>query len=112
MSRRILKWQLPVDDEWHRLPGPFDHCEVDVYDPGIMWLWSVEMPHTVMWDMRVFGTGHDLPDVGNWVGTARHDGTGLVWHVLARPIPDEMHSEHEATPDELSFVERTGPDEA
>jgi hypothetical protein len=101
VSKRILKWKLPVDDEWHPVPGPFHHALVDTYDPGVVLLWGFEQEEPLPFEIRVFGTGHDIPDEANCVGTVRHEQTGLVWHVLARPVPDEMHSEHVATSDEL-----------
>ena len=83
---RILKWKLPVDDQWHPVPNPFQHCAVDYHDPGVVWIYGVDQEEMDPWEMRVFGTGHEIPDGTSWISTVRHDPTGLVWHVLVRQV--------------------------
>lgn len=93
MSVRVLRWQLPVDDEDHELPvtGEIVACA------GTRGLWSNMPKHWVeFWAVgpaeppapprvfRVFGTGQPIPAEYVWRGTAPRTDEGLVWHLLER----------------------------
>lgn len=85
--RRILRSQIPVDDEWHArdMGGPIVH--VATRDPRVVEIWWLDetsetaRPRT----FRVFGTGHPLPDAAQYVGTAITPDGSLVWHLMERP---------------------------
>ena len=110
--RRVLKWPVPIDDQWHKIgDGPVALVErfqdtgtgFDLPTAGV---WTVEddarlqqeaeiakafgLPRTVR-VARVYGTGHELPPsvladhLGSYVAGA------LVWHVFAMRVqPDEV----------------------
>lgn len=100
MSRRVLKWQIPVDDQHHPIgPGPV--VLVTVQGPGewrsadglsgrgagapvgVVTVWTDE------WDTdgippraaRAYGTGQPVPPGDVHLGSCL-DGP-LVWHVFA-----------------------------
>jgi len=84
---RIHRYEVPVDDQWHRieLTGPILHV-------GGRSVWMVEfwaltgIFHPGRADQfRVYGTGHRLPPGGwKYVGTVVHHE--LVWHLLTRRL--------------------------
>lgn len=91
MSRAVLRWQVPIDDEDHEVvcDGPVLGAE------ACHGLWSNLAKHWVsFWTcgsvdgqgprvFRVFGMGQPVPDGYVWRATAdRLDG--LVWHLFER----------------------------
>lgn len=100
MIRRILRWEVPVDDEWHGIgagrvvhvgdrPPQFPHAatgdRVEVWTeedcPDDFPKTEVEAPRLV----RVFGTAQPLPDEARaHVGSALSPLGRLVWHVYAQ----------------------------
>jgi len=79
----VYRYTVPVDDRWHTLDltGPIVH--VDCRRPDLVEVWALagaepERPRT----LRVFGTGHPLPDDVTYVGTALAAGGALVWHLF------------------------------
>ena len=103
MTRRILKWNVPVDDNRHSIGGgPVVHVasqhtnnlqgyiEAAFRAHGepreLIQVWTDEEGEPRPEQSRlvqVFGTGQPLPDhAGQPLGTAiAHNGT-LVWHVI------------------------------
>jgi len=89
MSKTVFKYAIPVDDQWHEVPTPLPARIVHVACTGgfgTVFVWAEvdpEGPETSSRKMRVFGTGHPIPDDATYVGTAP---TGpFVWHVYAEP---------------------------
>ena len=83
-ANRILRYEVPVDDEWHThtLKGPIVH--VGSRDPLVVEFWAFDCGG---WEadreFRVFGTGHPLP--GRRLahhGTVVVAGGQLVWHLI------------------------------
>ncbi len=83
MSGRILRYEVPVDDQPHTITcGPVLHVacrdSIDVVE-----LWAVrqprrsEQPRT----FQVFGTGQPIPDGWEWRGTVVVSSVRLVWHL-------------------------------
>ncbi len=81
---RVLKWQVPVDDQEHQvgggrvalvaIEGPIDYVT----------LWTIE-PDSARTQrlVRVFGTGQPLDTGWNHLGSARTRTTPrLVWHLF------------------------------
>lgn len=94
MTRRILKWTIPVDDCDHPIgAGPVVHVDVQGNDTGLVQVWTDETDADNIRDAtsaRVYGTGQPLPEHDEVVGTALALGGALVWHVLrACPEPRE-----------------------
>lgn len=95
--RRVLRWTIPVDDEWRAIGhGRVVHvaCRPDADD--VVHVWTLEdgpeIPEGSVSgrNARVFGTGHTLtPDTGNHLGSALTTDGVFAWHVFeqAQDIP-------------------------
>ena len=87
--KTVWKFAVPIDDEWHDWPFPADQIvHVDVQSPApdaavMVWVeMSVDEPEVVpTTTLRVFGTGHPVPDWALHVGSVVTAGGGLVWHL-------------------------------
>lgn len=88
MTRRVYRYELPVDDAWHELLLTSPPHHVAARDPRTVELWALhddDAPELVM-SFRVVGTGQELPvPATRIVGTALAAGGSLVWHVVQRP---------------------------
>lgn len=110
--QRVLRWDVPVDDEWHEIgAGRVVEVAARTYRkrPGDMVeVWTLEdYPGTSTADLpmrsvSVVGTGHPAPLDSAYLGTAivpaflvhetgqsRHplaveSAAGLVWHVFGK----------------------------
>jgi hypothetical protein len=89
----VWKFQVPVGDSVPlRLRARGDGVGKPVLflvdrDPGLTWIWyevDLDVTGEVEVQHHVFGTGHEVPDLWTHVGSARHDETGLVWHLYRR----------------------------
>jgi hypothetical protein len=96
MQRRILRWEVPVDDQPHKIGGGRvvhvairpqriqgrDH-RVEVWtDETLASEWP-EGPDPQTATVQVFGTGQRLPETtGEHVGAAIEPDGVLVWHVV------------------------------
>jgi hypothetical protein len=92
MTRRVLKFNFPVDDRWYPQSHPpgSTPCHVACqYDARSVQVWVVEPTvgrELVPYEYRIFGTGHPVDDdSAEYVGTAVAAGGQLVWHVFRRP---------------------------
>lgn len=87
--RRMLKYQIPVDDQWHEhAAGADGFAHVGHQAEGFVTLWSVDLENSgvrTVW-LRVFGTGQEIPSNGQYVGTAL-EPHGLVWHLFKCDTP-------------------------
>lgn len=88
---KILKYELPVDWQWHDLPikGHVVHVGPHPFDNHIVLLWAVhhdEAPDDATRRLRAFGTGKELPVntrfPENLVGTVVTTDGQYVWHVI------------------------------
>lgn len=85
MTATIHRTEVPVTDEWvtRRLPGPILHVATRRHAVVELWFRTDGEPHDL--DLRVFGTGHDLPEGDiRYLGTAIEPGGHLVWHLMQR----------------------------
>lgn len=101
--RRILRWEIPIDDEDHELDavGPVlhvaghrdfaDRVEFWTLDPSDEEFWAAPIgtrvhapPPEPRRVFRVFGTGQPIPGGYVWRGTSGRTADGLVWHLLER----------------------------
>lgn len=106
-SSQVLRYEVPVDDQWHRIDALDDIVHVGCRRAESVEFWATD-PVTVrrvdtggcdfisaqylpappkkrrMWEYRVFGTGH--PAYGLYVGTALAPAGGLVWHLFRREV--------------------------
>jgi hypothetical protein len=88
VTAQILRYEVPVDDQWHMLtlPGPIVH--VATRRPEVVEVWATTDGFgSYEYELRVYGTGQPYP-AGNGevchVGTAIAPGGGLVWHLMQR----------------------------
>ena len=84
-TKRILRYEVPVDDHVHEISLAGDPLSVECRDPYRLefWAqWTDEVPETPRRFVAV-GTGHRLPDktICHW-GTAITGGGLLVWHLI------------------------------
>lgn len=85
MSRRVLKWQVPVDDRDYQIgSGPvlLIGCQDD-QEHGVVQVWTDEASAEAvkLRPVRVYGTGHPVPEFAEAIGSVI---TGpFVWHVFA-----------------------------
>lgn len=95
-ERRVLRWTVPLDDEWHDIgPGPVALVAWRLTSVNAVEVWTIEdlppgWPHAgpEPRKVRVFGTGHLLAeDAGEHVGSTMSHGDELVWHVFAQVTP-------------------------
>lgn len=109
--RRVLRWEIPIDDEDHESNaiGPVLHVaghrdwrdvvEVWTLDPSDEAFWAAPIgtrlpsptagPRRVF---RVFGTGQPVPAGYVWRGTGVRTVDGLMWHLFERaeePTPTD-----------------------
>jgi hypothetical protein len=80
---KVYHYEVPVDDRWHAytLSGPVVHvsCRNGVRD--VVHFWALEGAGTPFAaQLRVFGTGHEVPDEVTYRGTAIAEP--FVWHLF------------------------------
>ena len=81
---RVLKWNVPVDDEWHPIgSGPVVH--VDAFNPWEVFIWTLQENESQTRAARVYGTGQPLPENVEHLGSASANGGALIWHVFGSP---------------------------
>ena len=89
MTIRIHKQTVPVDGQWHDVPGPIVRVAVGDYPTRVrVWFEDDDEDPYEARRVCVFGTGQPLPpERTTHVGTVVDDTNRLVWHVreLARP---------------------------
>ncbi|QES45221.1 hypothetical protein DEJ49_33315 [Streptomyces venezuelae] len=80
----IYRYEVPVDDQWHRIELRGEVLHVATRSVNKVELWAVHHADrlALVWDFRVYGTGHPLPADVYHVGTAL---TGpYVRHLMRR----------------------------
>lgn len=86
--KRVLKWTVPVDDEWHDIGGGDVVGVACQTGPDVIQVWTEEWEGTTLVrSARVFGTGHVVPMDKNHVGMVLAAGGRLVWHVYTDRSP-------------------------
>lgn len=83
MTTRVLKWVVPVDDEYHYIGfGPVALVDMQNFN---LCVWTIEKsPETEPYtrEVRVFGTGHEVPEGHVHMGSAQNGP--YVWHIFWR----------------------------
>lgn len=95
MSKRVLKWVVPVDDRRHEIgAGPIVHIGHQGHVSEVV-VWTEQdgdgnfKPETV--EAQVFATGTPYPNGGTAVGSVIHlpserrVANNLVWHLVVFP---------------------------
>lgn len=81
---RILRYEVPVDDQYHEFDLRGDVLAVGCRQPTVAEFWATHSDDapTVTRRFLVVGTGHPMPDNAAHRGTATAPGGHLVWHLL------------------------------
>lgn len=86
MPFKVLKWSVPVDDSFHPI-GSGKVCMVACqYGPSIVEVWTEELGEAHYRSAIVVGTGHDVPDYTEHIGSTIAANGALVWHVYAQEV--------------------------
>jgi hypothetical protein len=84
MSERVLKWDVPVDDEYHPIGAGQVALVAIQHNPNVVNVWTVEDARDAKPDLRparVYGTGQPV-DLPEHLGSVLAFGGSLVWHVF------------------------------
>lgn len=87
-TTRILRYEVPVDDQWHLLPVVgASVLHVGCRNQRIVEFWAreAEAGDGEVLAFRVYGTGQPAPAAAHYEGTAIAPGGRLVWHLLSVP---------------------------
>lgn len=83
----IYRFEVPVDDQWHKIPLTGDILHVGCRRPEMVEFWALHYPSDEAMDrwFRVVGTGHPIEPRLSWtyVGTALVPSADLVWHLIS-----------------------------
>lgn len=87
MTSWVLRYEVPVDNQWHDMPLPGGIVHVATRNPHVVEVWTMHtddgsagQPRT----LRVYGTGQLIEDDVEHVGTVIAPGGALVWHLMER----------------------------
>lgn len=80
---RVLKWTVPVDDQWHPIgSGEVLHVACQ-RGPFSVEVWTLEADESdSLRSVIICGTGQPLPENSRHIGTALANQGSLVWHVF------------------------------
>jgi len=81
---RILRYIVPVDEEWHTVYTAGRPLHVASRDADIVEFWAWESATELPTEYRVYGTGRRVEPGATYVGTTLTPGGHLVWHLVAR----------------------------
>lgn len=83
---RILRYVIPVNDEWHTVYNAGRPLHVGCRDEGFVefWAWEARTEIPIPAEYAVYGTGHPVEPGATYVGTAVAPGGHLVWHLMTR----------------------------
>lgn len=88
-SIRVLKWAVPVDDQFHPIGGgKVVHVStLDAVSPVYIWteeeVDKFETVHPPTRHTCIYGTGHSIPPLLEHIGTTVFGS--MVWHAYAEP---------------------------
>jgi hypothetical protein len=99
--KSVYKYTLPVIDAQTVLfmlrGARIVHVDSQGIDHGSVQIWAIVDPSLAPDDTEarafsVYGTGHDVPDESDYVGTALAANGALVWHVFEESLPIDPRS--------------------
>lgn len=80
-TTRILRYEVPVDDQWHLLPAVASIVlHVGCRNAHIVEFWAQDVSAQIR-AYRVYGTGQPIPHAARYEGTVIAPGGRLVWHL-------------------------------
>jgi hypothetical protein len=91
MKRKVLKYTLPVDDQWHKINMPLSRKDVLFvgcqFESGTVEFWvevhenEVDSPERHARTFRIYGTGFPIPEGVVHRGTTFGSAKRHVWHL-------------------------------
>lgn len=94
MARRMLRHEVPIDNQPHEFDLGGNPLHVGARRIGVNGPWAVEfwaegyldtetlaVGATFRRRFQVYGTGHALPEDARWRGSAERTPDGLVFHL-------------------------------
>jgi hypothetical protein len=81
---RILRYEIEADDRWHTLPaGRIVHVGTRHEDRVEVWVLTPRgLSGYYNRKVRVFGTGDELPETGEHLGSVITPSGKYVWHLI------------------------------
>lgn len=83
--RRMLRYEVPADDRWHDFHLTTSPLHAAMSDSGGVEFWAEydDDPDRAqtLFRLRIFGTGHPLPDGALWLATCGRGVARIVWHL-------------------------------
>lgn len=84
-ATQIFRYEVPVDDQWHVIPGCSGVLHVGCRELETVEFWANPVPESMYSRaFRVYGTGHAIEPGAMYVGTAVAPGGSLVWHLMSK----------------------------
>lgn len=98
---RILKYPIPIDDQWHEIPAPWHqgdklrlshpYFHIGMQQVDLVWKVMIWIPQPdgdlpdgwMVTNLKVVGTGHLFEEEDLYIGSTQ-DPRGFVWHVIAQ----------------------------
>jgi hypothetical protein len=83
VTSRVLRYEIPVDGDWHTIDIPRTVLHVAARNINTVELWALDIGGpSIARTFSVFGTGWEVPEHAVHIGTAVvPDGT-LSWHLF------------------------------
>lgn len=86
MTRRMYRYEVPVDDKPHPFKLGGHPGRVEAVGSGathVVEFWAQHHDgYGLTRHFQVFGTGHPVPGDATWRGTTGRTADGLVWHLF------------------------------
>lgn len=88
--RRVLRYEIPVDGQWHQIGFRGKVLAVGCRTRDVVEFWADtvlddgKLPETAERVFRVFGTGQPLEDDAQYVGSTYTPDRAYMWHVFRR----------------------------
>lgn len=82
--KRVHKQVISLSDHWHPIDGvPLYVAQENRIDQSSVTVWFEDHDTPIKgMSVKVFGTGHQIPERAEYVGTVRTE-VGFVWHVYS-----------------------------
>lgn len=79
-------WKFPIEVTDSQLVSMPSHSQIICVQSqrDELMIWALVDPTSPVRDRKIgiCGTGHDAPNIANYLGTAQTDAGALVWHVF------------------------------
>jgi hypothetical protein len=83
MTDTVYRYEVPVDDRWHRISGCMRPLHVGCRKADVVEFWTYECASGSD-EYRVYATGQPIEESVYYAGTVISPGGNLVWHLMRR----------------------------